>query len=77
MAKSNLLVEGRVYCPHCKVPIGKLAAGLLPVGFVSLPGHLSSTVICNDCTKPFTYRPPQKPEDDRNQMPPRGIRQPL
>lgn len=78
MAKSNLLVEGRVYCPHCRVPIGKLAEGLLPVGFVSLPGNLSSTVVCNDCGKTFTYRPPQqKTADGRDQMPPRGLSQPL
>ena len=77
MAKSNILVDNRVYCPHCKVPIGTLQQGVLPVGFISLPGNLPTTVICNDCKKPFTYRPPQPPAENRNQPPPQGLSQPL
>lgn len=77
MAKSNLLVDNKVYCPHCKVPIGQLNGNVLPVGFVSLSGKMPTTVICNDCQNSFTYRPPQLPADNRNQPPPQGLSQPL
>ena len=77
MAKSNILTDGnKVHCPHCKVPIGIIENGVLPVGFVALLGDKPTTVVCQDCKKPFTYRPPVAPAAGK-QMPPRGFSPPM
>lgn len=81
MAKSNILTaDGKVACPHCRVPIGKLSVeGILDLGFVSIVDAKPHTVNCNDCKKDFTYRPPPREERPFNEskLPPRGASNPL
>lgn len=78
MAKSNILKDDVVACPHCRVPIGKVVNGELSLGFVTLHGTYAHTMKCNDCQKEFTYRPPcSTPSPKRQGKPMRGNSQPL
>ena len=80
MAKTAVRKDnGKMACPHCGREYGDaIGDQQVAVGGISFVGDQSHKVVCNGCRKSFWSRSPRESAPANvNQLPPRGISDPL